>query len=207
MRILVFGATGAVGSHVVQEALNRGHQVTAVSRSSRSTSPADFRQADAADSTAVAQLATDHDVVISATRPQPGQENELVGVTKGLLDGLRASGVRLIVVGGAASLIVPGTGLTVLEQPGFPAEYRPIAEACNAQFDLVRAADEVDWTYASPPDLLEPGARTGSYRLGTDELVIAVDGRSSISLADFAIALVDEAERAKYRQQRFTAGY
>ncbi len=211
MRILVFGATGAVGSRVIHEAVNRGHEVTAVSRTAPSAgtfpSTVHTRQGDASDAAAVAELAHGHDVVISVTRPRAGHEDELAHAAKGLLDGLRSSGPRLIVVGGAASLTVPGTGRTLAEQPGFPAEYRPIADACNAQFELVKASTEVDWTYVSPPDLLEPGPRTGNYRLGTDELVVAADGTSAISMEDFAIALVDEAERAQHRGRRFTVGY
>ncbi|GAA1671076.1 NAD(P)-dependent oxidoreductase [Kribbella yunnanensis] len=209
MRILVFGATGAVGTRVTHEAADRGHQVTAVSRTTPGTFPSTVhtRQGDASDATAVAELAQGHDVVISATRPRAGHEGELAHATKGLLDGLRSGGPRLIVVGGAASLTVPGTGRTLVEQPDFPAAYRPIADACLEQFDLVRASADVDWTYVSPPDLLEPGARTGNYRLGTDELVVAADGTSSISLEDFAIALVDEAELADHRGRRFTVGY
>ncbi|MFF1820010.1 NAD(P)-dependent oxidoreductase [Kribbella sp. NPDC058245] len=200
MRILVFGATGAVGSRVSQEALNRGHHVTAVSR-------AGTVQGDASDAADVAELSQGHDVVISATRPHAGQEAELTLAAKGLLNGLRFSRVRLILVGGAASLTVPGTGRTLAEQPDFPAELRPIAEACNEQLDLVRTATDVDWTYVSPPALLEPGIRTGNYRLGTDELVVAADGTSSLSMEDFAMALVDEAERAQHRGRRFTVGY
>jgi len=200
MRILVWGAGGAVGSRIVQEAVARGHQVTAVGRSG----PV---RGDAADPDDVARLSAGHDVVISATRPRPGSEGELVDAAQGLVIGLRASGVRLILVGGAASLIVPGTEVLLVDSPGFPEDLRPIALACNEQFDVVRAANDVDWTYVSPPALLEPGARTGRYRKGHDHLVTDADGNSSISLEDFAIALVDEAEQALHLRQRFTVGY
>ena len=168
MRILVWGATGAVGSRVTQEAVSRGHDVTAVGRSGPVLG-------DAADPNDVARLSTGHDVVISATRPRPGREGELVDAAKGLLIGLRASGVRLIVVGGAASLIVPGPEVLLVDATDFPADLRPIALACNAQYDVVRGASDVDWTYASPPALLEPGTRTGTYRKGYDHLVTAVE--------------------------------
>ncbi|TCO32616.1 hypothetical protein EV652_104222 [Kribbella steppae] len=203
MRLLVFGASGAVGSRVVQEAAARGHQVTPVSR----TASAHYVQGDASDPDDVARLSQDHDLVISATRPRPGQEGELVQAAKGLLIGLRSSGVRLILVGGAASLIVPGTELMLVDSPDFPVDLRPIALACNEQFDLVRASTDVDWTYVSPPALLEPGTRTGTYRLGSDHLVTADDGTSYISMEDFAIAVVDEAEQGQQVGRRFTVGY
>jgi putative NADH-flavin reductase len=204
MRILVFGASGAVGSRVVQEAVDRGHQVTGVSRTPASPG---LRQGDAGNPDDVAVLSRGHDVVISATRPRPGQEDELVQAAKGLLIGLRSSGVRLILVGGAGSLTVPGTDLTVVETPDFPADWRPIADACNEQLELVRSATDVNWTYVSPPALLEPGTRTGSYRLGRDQLLTGADGRSFISMEDFAVALVDEAEQPRHVGARFTVGY
>ena len=202
MRILVFGAAGAVGSRVVREAVSRGHQVTAVSRSS-----SEHLQADASDPDDVAKLSASHDVVISATRPRPGREGELVDAAKGLLIGLRATRVRLILVGGAASLMVPGSELMLVDTPGFPEELLPIALACNEQYGLVRASVSVDWTYVSPPTLLEPGTRTGHYRKGYDHLLIDASGTSQISMEDFAIALVDEAEQARHVGQRFTVGY
>jgi putative NADH-flavin reductase len=201
MRILVFGATGAVGSRVVNEAVSRGHQVTSVSRGPQSV------RGDASDPEDVARLSAGHDLVISATRPQPGREDELVQAAKGLLIGLRSSGVRLILVGGAASLIVPGPDRMLVDTPDFPAALRPIALACNEQYDLVRASTDLDWTYVSPPALLEPGIRTGDFRKGSDHLLADADGNSHISMEDFAIALVDEAERAEHVGQRFTVGY
>ncbi|WP_329000620.1 NAD(P)H-binding protein [Kribbella sp. NBC_00709] len=200
MRILVWGAAGAVGSRVTQEAAARGHHVTPVGRSG-------LVRGDAADPGDVARLSAGHDVVISATRPRPGDEGELVAAAKGLLIGLRGSGVRLILVGGAASLIVPGTEVLLVDSPDFPVELRPIALACNEQYDVVRAASGSDWTYVSPPALLEPGARTGRYRKGYDHLITDADGSSAISMEDFAVALVDEAERAEHVRQRITVGY
>jgi putative NADH-flavin reductase len=213
MRILVWGATGAVGTRVVHDALARGHEVTAVSRTlhhlaTLPTSPSlHIRQGDASNPDDVADLSAGHDVVISATRPQSGREAELVQAAKGLLIGLRSTGVRLILVGGAASLTVPGTDLMLVDTPDFPATLRPIALACNEQLALVREADDVDWTYVSPPALLEPGTRTGTYRTGRDHLLIDAHGNSHLSMEDFAIALVDEAEQPQHVRHRFTVAY
>ncbi|MEU8923034.1 NAD(P)H-binding protein [Kitasatospora sp. NPDC048545] len=213
MRITVFGATGNVGGRVVAEALARGHQVTAVLRDPAKPhglpSAAAIAVGDARNPADVARIAAGQDAVVTATRPMPGSEHELAAATTGLLAGIAGTGVRLLAVGGAGSLTVPGSdGTTLVESPGFPAEIRPIALACNEQLDLYRAADaEVDWTYLSPAALLEPGARTGRFRLGLDELLVDADGNSAISMEDLAIALLDEVERPAHRRARFTAGY
>lgn len=217
MRITIFGATGAVGSRTVQEALSRNHEVTAVGRNpERLQALADslaaagalqVRQGDASDAADVARLSLGQDVVISATRPVAGREDELAVAAKGLVGGLGGSGVRLLIVGGAASLTLPGDpGTLLVDGPGFPVELRPIALACNEQLDVIRGGDEVDWTYLSPPALLEPGVRTGSYRVGRDELLVGPDGTSYLSMEDFAVALLDEAERPRHRRLRFTVG-
>ncbi|MGW4895423.1 NAD(P)-dependent oxidoreductase [Kitasatospora sp. NPDC004240] len=213
MRITVFGATGNVGRRVVAEALSRGHEVTAVVRdpSRPHGLPEDAAVAvgDARTVEDVARLAAGRDVVITATRPAPGSEHELAVATEGLLTGLAGTGVRLLLVGGAGSLRLPGRddGATVVDDPEFPADWRPIADACDEQFALARASAGVDWAYLSPSALLEPGERTGRFRLGRDELLVDADGRSAISMEDLAVALLDEAERPAHHRTRFTAGY
>ncbi|MEU5028083.1 NAD(P)-dependent oxidoreductase [Streptomyces milbemycinicus] len=209
MRITVFGAAGSVGSRVVAEALSRGHEVTAVVRNpDRLGDPpigATARVGDAADVEDVVRLSTGQDLVITATRPAPGSEDELVTATKALLAGVASSGVRLLVVGGAATLTVPGTGGTlVVDGPDFPAAWRGIALACAEQLEVCRAESEADWAYLSPAALLEPGERTGTYRLGTDELLVGADGTSRISMEDLAVALLDEAEHPRHHRTRFT---
>ncbi|MGW3232939.1 NAD(P)-dependent oxidoreductase [Kitasatospora sp. NPDC001095] len=213
MRITVFGATGNVGSRVVAEALARGHRVTAVVRDPAKPhglpSAAALAVGDARAPEDVARIAAGQDVVITATRPLPGSEHELAVATRGLLAGIAGTGVRLLAVGGAGSLLVPGGGGTALvDSPGFPDEIRPIALACGEQLDLYRAADpEVDWTYLSPAAVLEPGVRTGRFRIGRDELLVDSAGDSAISMEDLAVALLDEAERPAHHRARFTAAY
>ena len=197
MRITVFGATGAVGREVVTEARARGHEVRPASRSTG---------VDATRAADVARLSAGQDVVIGATRPRPGHEPELAAVTHALLAGLRGSDTRLLVVGGAGSLRTPAGGL-VHDAPGFPPALRPIALAGAEQLAACQAEPDVDWAYLSPPMLLEPGPRTGRYRLGADDLVLGEDGESSISTADLAVALLDEAEQPKHHRVRFTVGY
>jgi putative NADH-flavin reductase len=212
MRTLVFGAAGNVGRHVLAEAVSRGHKVTAVVRDPARLpgwSHVDVRTGDAGNVEDVAALSAGHDVVISATRPAPGREPELVTTTGALLAGLARTGARLLIVGGAATLTVPGTGgATVLDSPRFLApEFRAIALACAQQLQVCRAESTVDWTYLSPAANVTSGPRTGRYRLGTDELLLDSTGNSAISVADLAVALLDEAEHPKHHRTRFTVAY
>ncbi|MCC3774985.1 NAD(P)H-binding protein [Streptomyces sp. UNOB3_S3] len=217
MHITVFGAAGNVGRRVVAEGLARGHVVTAVvrdparARAAGLPEAAEIRTGDAGNAEDVAALSAGQDLVISATRPAPGQERELVAMAEALLAGAGKAGTRLLLVGGAGSLFVPGSGglAPIVDDPVYvPEEVRPIALACGEQLAVCRAADEtVDWTYLSPPALLEPGERTGAYRLGRDELLVDGEGNSAVSMEDLAVALLDEAEEPRHRRARFTVAY
>jgi putative NADH-flavin reductase len=212
MRITVFGATGTVGRQVVAESVRRGHDVTAVSRDpARSPAPPPGVRSLAADVGSVEDVADatrGQDLAISATRPGAGHENELVAMTIALLGGLARTGVRALIVGGAGSLTVPGSADLVADDPRFvPPAWRAIAMACVDQLAVCRADSRVDWTYVSPPALLVPGERTGRYRLGGDELLVDTEGRSVISVQDFAVVLLDEAERRRHLRTRITAAY
>src|SRR5207248_11787146 len=114
--------------------------------------------------------------------------------TKGLIEGLRKTSVnRLVVLGGAGSLLTPA-GTTLLQSPDFPAMWRPNAQAQTEALALYREVEDLDWTFISPAAHIEPGARTGNYRLGGDELLTDAEGHSNISIADYAIAFVDVLE-------------
>jgi carboxymethylenebutenolidase len=209
MRITIFGAAGSVGSRVVAEALSRGHDVTAVVRreSHASSIPVGtkVRFGDASSVEQVTAFSTGEDVVISATRPSMGREQDLVATARALLTGVARSGTRLILVGGAATLTVPKSGRLVVDDSQYlPAAARDIALACGKQLETCIASTQADWTYLSPPAMLVPGERSGHYRLGRDELLVDFDGRSRISIEDFAVALLDEAESPKHRRLRFT---
>lgn len=119
--------------------------------------------------------------------------HELVTTTQGLLTGVARTNFRLLVVGGAASLIVPGTGgTTVVDDIRFqpPDAFRKIALAYIDQLEVCRTDAQADWAYLSPPAVMEPGERTGVYRLGTDELLVDACGNSTISVEDLAVALL-----------------
>lgn len=213
MRISVFGAAGSVGSRVVAEALNRGHEVTAIVRNKNRFAElhpgAEHRVGDAGNAEDVATLSVGQDVVVSATRPAPGNEPELVATAEALLAGVRGTNTRLVLVGGAATLLVPDSGgKRVIDDPNFvPPAWQPIAQACSDQLDACVKETQADWTYLSPPPFLEPGPRTGTYRLGQDELVVDAEGNSRIFIDDLAVALLDEVEKPKHSRARFTAAY
>lgn len=210
MHITVFGAAGGAGSRIVAEGLARGHRIDGVVRSAARAAelPAGARGliGDALSHDSVVDLVAGRDLVITATRPPHGREDELVTATEVLLAALATTGGRLLVVGGAGTLTLPGGG-TVADAPDFPAGWKPIADACADQLARCRAAGDVDWTYFSPAALLGPGERTGRHRLGGDALVADADGVSALSYEDLAVALLDEAEHPRHRGRRFTAAY
>lgn len=213
MEITIYGAAGDVGRRIASEALARGHDVTGVVRTEAQFGglPDNVRRcaADVSNPEQLALTTEGQDLLISALRPPDGQENELVALTRSVLDGAAAAGARVLLVGGAARLLLPGHGSeTVLSAPGFlPEPVVAIARACQAQYELCLDETRMDWTYLSPPAMLEPGDRTGHYRLGTDTLVVDERGVSRISMEDFALALMDEAEVPRHVRRAFTVGY
>ncbi|GAA3671184.1 NAD(P)-dependent oxidoreductase [Lentzea roselyniae] len=190
MKIAVVGAAGMVGSRVVTESLRRGHDVTAVFRSPASVAGARVVQGDATDRELMDGLLSGVDGVVAATRPRPGEESAAGPTTRALLDAALATRTRIIVVGGAAPLRSPGGGLVLDDSRYVPTHIRPIAAASLHQFEICRE-HPADWVYLSPPALLEPGERTGTYRRGHDELLT---DPSRISAEDLAVAVLDELE-------------
>lgn len=213
MKLIVFGATGDVGSRVVSEALARGHQVTAAIRNEAAQAklPAEVTPiiADATNPAALAAAMEFQDVAISALRSPPGREGEIVALTRSILDAASQTGVRVIIAGGAARLRLPnGSPHTVLTDPDFlPENIVPIARASMAQWELCASEKSANWTYASPSALLQPSRRLGTFRTGMNTLLVDEIGKSEISMEDFAVALVDEAQIAKYPHAAFTVGY
>lgn len=201
MKLIVFGATGDVGRKITEEALARGHSVTAVARNTQPLAriQGQIERVDAdllANAERAGELITGHDAAISALRPPEAQEPLLLELTQAVLDGAAANDVPVFVTGGAATLKLPeGRGQTLLSAPGvLPAAVRPIAEACAAQVELLDATEEPAWFHLLPPAMLVEGPRTGIYDWGTDTLVTDADGNSQISYADFAAAMLDLVE-------------
>jgi uncharacterized protein len=203
-RIVILGITGRVGSRLADELLTRGHSVIGIARnvSTVSVRPGlTVRRADATRAEALVPLLRGHDVVISATRFAGGTE---AGV---LLSAVRQADVpRLLVVGGAGSLEV-APGLALVDTPEFPAAYKAEASAGRDFLRTLQQEKDLDWSFLSPSALLEPGARTTKFRLGGDQLLADAQGKSWISMEDYAIALADELESPKHSRRRFTVGY
>ena len=212
MKLVLFGATGMVGSRIATEASARGHQVLAVSRSGQSPVPGvTATAADATDPEKVAEVARGADVVASAcVPPRDGSDpsGPFLALNKALVAGVRAAGVgRLMVVGGAGGLeVAPGQALS--DQPGFPEAYLPEAHAHRAVLAYYRALDDgLDWTYVSPAAEIAPGTRTGRFRVDGDRFMTDDQGRSFISAEDYAVAFVDELEAHAHPRGRMSVAY
>lgn len=209
MNVVLFGATGTIGSRIATELLSRGHGVTAVVRDPAKLGPSENLVVTAGnifDAADVADAVRGADAVISAYGPGPEKPDLLVRAFGSLIQGVEQSGVRrLIAVGGAGSLEV-APGVQLVDSPGFPAEWRPIALAHAEALDLLRQST-LDWTSVSPAAFIHPGERTGAYRKALDTLVVNDAGQSEISAEDYAIAIADEIENPAHLRARFTVAW
>jgi putative NADH-flavin reductase len=204
MKVAVVGATGMAGSRIVSELAERGHTVTAIARTP--TSPEErpgvtWLALDAADTDKLAEALKGHDAIVSAVKFKHVD-------TQSLIDAVRASGVkRYVVVGGAASLL-HANGQREIDGPGFPERVKPEARLGIAFLDQLKSgASDLDWTFFSPSRMFEPGAKTGKWREAKNELLFDENGRSGISVEDYATALVNELEAPRHVRDRFTIGY
>lgn len=208
MNVVLFGASGMIGSRVLQELVQRGHNVKAVVRNrAKVTEPrAKVIEGDVTNEAQVATAAEGADAVISAYAPPHESVDTLTVAVQSLLGGLRKAGVqRLIVVGGAGSLEV-APGVQLVDTPAFPDAWKGIALAHRDVLPLLKEST-LDWTNLSPSAFIQPGERTGKFRLGTTKLLTDAKGESRISAEDYAVALVDELEKPKHLRQQFTVGY
>lgn len=203
MKIAVIGASGNAGARITAELAIRSHAVSAIARNPEKIAKLANvipTKGDAMDEAGLTRLLRGHDAAISSIHFLASDPKKLIGAAK-------ASGVgRYLVVGGAGSLEV-APGVRLVTTPGFPAQYKAEAEKGGAFLDLLRQEKELNWTFLSPSALFVAGERTGRFRLGTDQLLTAADGKSWISFEDFAVALADEIERPAHVRQRFTVGY
>ncbi|MCY1164157.1 MAG: NAD(P)H-binding protein [Pseudomonadota bacterium] len=212
MNIALIGATGFVGAPVLAELLSRGHKVTVLARTPAKVAPQTgltVVAADALDAAQVAKAVAGHDAVVSAYNPgwsEPKIHDIFLQGSRAITQGVKQSGVkRLLVVGGAGSLYA-APGLQLVDTPEFPAAYKQGALAAREALNLLKLETSLDWSFISPPIGLAPGARTGKYRLGADDLLPGHgDQPAGISVADLAVAIVDEIETPRHLKKRFTA--
>jgi uncharacterized protein len=213
MKIALIGATGFVGSAILKEALDRGHEVTAIVRHPEKLTAHPKLHAEKGDvynENEVARLVAGHDAVISAFNPgwtNPDIYDLQVKGTKTIIVGVKKAGIkRLLFVGGAGSLEVK-PGVQSVDLPEFPKDWKQGALATREALNLLRQEPGLDWSFLSPSADLSPGQRTGKFRLGKDQLLKDANGQSRISTQDYAVAMLDEVEKPSHVRQRFTVGY
>lgn len=206
MKLAVICANGREGSLIVREALARGLDVTAVVRGENRSAAEKVIVKDLFDLTA--EDLAGFDVVVDACGGwTPETIPAIPAAVKHLCGLLRGSGTRLVIVGGAGSLFVDAAHtVSVADGPDFPDAFKPLAAAHAEALDYLREQRDVRWTYISPAaDFQADGARTGAYTLGGEELMLNAKGESTISYADFAIAMVDEAVYGAHVGERISA--
>lgn len=214
MKITLIGATGFVGTPLLNELLARDHAVTVLARDPAKLPPRPgltVKAGDALKPEDVAAAARGADAVVSAYNPgweHPQLAETFTAGSRAILAGVRAGGVqRLLVVGGAGSLYV-APGVQLVDTPAFldhvPPNIVPGARAARDLLGEMRGIADLDWVFLSPPAMLAPGERSGRYRTGGEELLMAGPAPAGISVADLAVAIVDELERPAHHRQRFT---
>lgn len=210
MKIALIGATGFVGAALLAEALARGHEVTALARSPEKLAPRPglaVAKADVYDAAQVAGAVQGHEAILSAFNPgwkEPRILDLFLDGFRAINEGAARAGVkRILVIGGAGSLYV-APGLQLIDTPDFPAEIKPGAEGARRALAALQAGVDLDWSFLSPPIFLAPGERTGTYRLGQDQVMMDGEKPAGISVADLAVAALDEIEHPAHNRKRFT---
>src|SRR3984893_2105141 len=210
MKVVLLGATGFVGSALLKEALDRGHVVTAIVRHPEKLEKRESLTAKAGDVYDTASLATlirGNEAIISAFSPgwkNPNLYDDQVRGTSAIIAAIKQAGIkRVLWVGGAGGLTVT-SGARVVDDPHLPAWVRPGSMATIEALEQLRKAPDLAWSVLAPSATLEHGRRTGKFRLGGDQLLVDANGKSHISLEDFAVAMIDELEHPAHIHQRFT---
>ncbi|OXS75048.1 hypothetical protein B1B04_08800 [Lysinibacillus sp. KCTC 33748] len=204
MKIAVIGATGKAGKKIVEEALQRDHDVTAIVRSASKVT-ANISVIEKEVFALSQEDVKGFDVVVSAFGAPAGQEELHVKAGRHLIDIFNGINTKLFVVGGAGSLFVdPEKNVRVMDTPDFPEMYYATAKNQGENlYDLQQST--ITWTFLSPSAFFDPeGPRTGSYTAGEDHLLVNASGESYVSYADYAVAVLDEIENPKHVNSRFT---
>lgn len=213
MKIAIIGATGFVGSAILNELADRKHEITAIARTPKDTTNATWIAADVYDVDSLAETLKGHDVVVNAFNPgwtNPNIYDDSIRGSKAIQAAVKQAGVkRFITIGGAGSLFV-APGLQAIDTPDFPKEIFDGANAARHYLEIIKEEKELDWAFFSPAFEMHQGTktgRTGKYRLGLENPVFNDEQRSILSVEDLAVVIADEIETPKHHQVRFTAGY
>ncbi len=213
MKLAIIGATGFVGSAVLQEALQQGHDVTAIVRHPEKLAAHPSLTAKAVsvfDEAALADVLRGHDAVISAYNPgwtNPDIQSQMIEGSAHIVNATKLAKVpSLLVVGGAGSLEV-APGVQLVDTPQFPAEWKEGALGAREVLNQLKNEKELNWRFISPAVFLEPGKRTGQFRYGDDAVLFNDDQPARISVEDLAVAIVEEIAAPRYNQRRFTVAY
>lgn len=213
--VTLIGASGFVGTAILNELLNRGHKVTAIVRNPERVGVKNDNlnvvKANVADTEAVIEACKGKDAVISAYNPgwtNPNIYEETLRNYPLILESVKHSGVnRLLCVGGAGTLFC-APGLRVVDSGAIPeAIMGGVKSLGEFYLNTLMNEHDIDWVFFSPAGSLEPGERTGKFRLGKDDLIVDANGNSHISVEDYAMAMVDELEKPAHHLERFTIGY
>jgi putative NADH-flavin reductase len=215
-KVILIGSTGHIGSAILNELINRGHQVTAVTRNANKivlkADNLSIVEADIENESSIIEISKGADAVISAYNPgwaNPNIYKDTLKNYSAILNAVKAAGVnRFLIVGGAGTLFV-SPGITIIDSGIIPTEILPAVKGLAEFFlNTLKNEKEIDWIFFSPAGtFLDNGKRTGIFRLGKDDLIVDADGNSTISIEDYAVAMVDELENEQHHQERFTIGY
>ena len=213
--VVLIGASGFVGTAILNELLNRGHKVTAIVRDPTKVTASNPNlkvvQAEVTDTDVLIEASKGKDAVISAYNPgwkNPNIYEETLKNYPLIVDSVKKAGVeRLLIVGGAGTLFY-APGKMVMDADDIPAKLLPgIKSLGEFYLNTLRKENDIDWIFLSPAANMTPGERTGKFRIGKDDLVVGVNGDSNISVEDYAVAMVDELEQKHHHKERFTIGY
>lgn len=217
MKVALLGASGFVGAALLSEALSRGHAVTAIVRHPEKLAGRNGVTAvrgDVNDAGALAALIAGHDALISAFNPgwtpgtpRPEMYDEQVRGSASIIAAIKQAQVRRVLWVGGAGGLYAAPGVRLIDTPDFPEWVKPGSRATSEALEMLRNEPALEWSFLAPSAILEPGKRTGVFRLGGDRLLVDAQGESRISVQDYAVAMIDELERPAHVRQRFTVGY
>lgn len=206
MKIGIIGASGKAGSLIMKEAIERGHEVTAIVRDASKLTDKKVAVIEKSILDLTSEDVNQFEVVVNAFGAPLGEEQAHVDAGHSLIEAIKATNTRAIIVGGAGSLYVDeNKTVRVIDTPDFPDIVKPTAAGQGRNLKELQETSGITWTFISPSAVFDPeGKRTGAYQAGKDNLLVNSKGESYISYADYAIAVLDEIENPQHIDERFT---